>query len=383
MIRHPEIVAARYSRTAERRNNGPVTTPTRPSPGQSELARIVESTWAESTRRAYRSQWAQVQSWCDRNGVVSLPLGPEDLARHLRFTAQIARADGSPAAATSTLALRVAAANAVHRIAGLPEPGGHPVVVAALASIRRQRKRPPKQAAAFDVEMLRTTLSHFDFRHWPRSVAARRDAALLLLGFAGALRRSELVGLRTGDVSFQTGADSEPHLRVVIRASKTDQFGDGEVIAVPVGQHPLTCVPCAVRAWLVLSSIEGRPQTMAAARNLSAVSNTHHCDQPWPNSQADQPLLRRVYRSGAIGDGVLSGSSVGAVLERRMSAAGMDPERFSAHSLRAGFVTTADAGGALLTAIMRQTRHRKPETVMRYIRHANPMAGNAVKSVGL
>lgn len=366
-----------------RRDNGPVPTPTRPSPGQLELAQIVESTWAESTRRTYRGQWAQVVAWCDRNAVDAMPLEPTDLARHLRFSAQIARADGSPAAATSTLALRVAAANAVHRIAGLPEPGGHPVVVAAMASIRRQRKRPPKQAAAFDVEMLRTTLNHFDFRHWPHSVAARRDAALLLLGFAGALRRSELVGLRTGDVSFEAGGAAESYLRVVIRASKTDQFGDGEVIAIPVGQHPLTCVPCSVRAWLVLTSIEGRSQRMTATRDLSAVSNTHHCDQPWPDSQADQPLLRRVYRSGAIGDGALSGSSVGAVLERRMSAAGMDPEPFSAHSLRAGFVTTADAGGALLTAIMRQTRHRKPETVVRYIRHANPMAGNAVKSVGL
>ena len=360
-----------------------MTTPARPSIGAFELAQIVESTWADSTRRAYSSQWGQVQLWCQQQGVESLPLAPHVLARHLRFCAQVARADGSPAASTSTLALRVAAANAVHRVAGLPEPGRDAVVVAAMASIRRHRRRPPRQAAAFDVDMLRTTLSHMDFRHWPGSVAARRDAALLLLGFAGALRRSELVSLRASDVSFQRGGEVEPHLRVMIRVSKTDQFGAGDVIAVPVGARRDTCVPCAVRAWLVLSGADDRPGAMAAARELSRIDTDHHCDQPWPEVSADQPLLRRVHRFGAVGDQALSGSSVGAVLSRRMSAAGLDPQQFSAHSLRAGFVTTADAGGALLTAIMRQTRHRKPETVMRYIRHANPMAGNAVKSVGL
>lgn len=366
---------------AVRRNNEPVSSPLAEPPAHTELARIVESTWAESTQRAYRSQWAQVAGWCQQQGIEPLPLAPESLARHLRSAAQIARPDGSPACSTSTLSLRVAATNAVHRVAGLPEPGRHPVVVAALASIRRQRRRPPKQAAAFDVEMLRNTLQHFDFRCWPGSVAARRDAALLLLGFAGALRRSELVGLRVGDVEMVAGA--EPHLRVTIRASKTDQFGDGEVIAVPVGRHPETCVPCAVRAWLVVTSAEDRPQAMIAARTLHAKVGTHHCDQLWPQVDPNAALLRRVYRSGAIGAQPLSGSSVGAVLERRMAAAGLDAGGFSAHSLRAGFVTTADAGGALLTQIMRQTRHRKPETVMRYIRHANPMAGNAVKVVGL
>ena len=158
-----------------------------------------------------------------------------------------------------------------------------------------------------------------------------RDRALLLLGFAGALRRSELVALNVEDLDFCIEG-----LRVTIRHSKTDQAGATQQIAIPFGSRPETCPVTAVKRWLDYRSID------------------------------TGAIFRRLDR-----DDRLDAAAVGAILKKRAEAAGLDPERFSAHSLRSGLLTSAAMNGASIWKLMDQSRHKSVQTVRAYVRAAD------------
>ena len=349
------------------------------------VADLRAASLSSRTIAEYEKQWRGVQSWCQVMGVRSLPMSSQDLARHLAAVAD----DYS----VSTLAQRVAAINAAHRIAGLPAPGNDPMVSQVLAGLRHRRRAVPRRRAkALSLEHVRVLVSSLDQQTvtWPDAVAAHRDTALVLLGWTAALRRSEIVDLDWRHLSVETSADSV-HLRVRIDYSKTDQHGDGDTLAIPSGSHRLTCTPCAMHRWAHLVRTTSRPEAMSAvwdARSSSRAADAHHCglsDESWAQATngLDGPVFRSVTASGAISDRRLAGSSVGSILVRRAEQAGLSTTKLSAHSLRAGFITEADASGADLAAIMRQSRHRRPETVLGYIRHSNPLAGNAVTSLDL
>ncbi len=180
-----------------------------------------------------------------------------------------------------------------------------------------------------------------------RAHSRKRDRALLLLGFAGAFRRSELVGLNIGDVEF-----TDEGIVVHLRRSKTDQEGQGRKIGIPQLPHSDACPVRALRAWLDAAGIDSGP------------------------------LFRPVAVGGRIQADRLSDRAVALVVKRSLPA-GREAGRFAGHSLRAGFVTSAACGGASVKAIMRQTGHRSLETVMRYMRDASLFRGNALGSTGL
>ena len=170
--------------------------------------------------------------------------------------------------------------------------------------------------------------------HRADSLVGKRDRALLLLGFAGAFRRSELAALRVEDLTF--GADG---VDVLIRRSKTDQEGQGQVVAIPHGVH-LKPVE-SLQDWLQAAGIKAGP------------------------------IFRAVSRGGKVGEAALTGHSVANVVKRYAAAAGLDVSSFSGHSLRAGFVTSAADRGADLNRIMDVSRHVDPRTVRTYIRRAD------------
>jgi integrase len=173
------------------------------------------------------------------------------------------------------------------------------------------------------------------------TAADYRDRALLLLGFAGALRRSELVALNVEDLDFCSEG-----LRVTIRHSKTDQAGATQQIAIPFGSRPETCPVTAVKRWLSYRSIE----TGAIFRMLDR-------------------------------DDRLDAAAVGAILKKRAEAAGLDPEKFSAHSLRSGLLTSAAMNGASIWKLMDQSRHKSVQTVRSYVKSANLFETNVVKGL--
>ena len=343
----------------------------------------------DSTRAAYTGDWAKFQAWCATAGHVSLPADPAAVGEYLAQAADLIDESGAFVYAPATLARRLAGINAAHRAAGHPAPGADPGVAAVLRGIRATRNTPPRRAKPFRLEQLLTVLGTIETWFWPAAVIGRRDRALLLLGFAGALRRSELAALTVGDVAVADG-----DLIVRIRSSKTDQAAAGATIAYPRGHQVATCTACAVLDWARLVAAfdeEGRVGVLRVLHQDRARGRGHQCTQPaplqtWTDLAANEPevpLLRPVTKAATIGTGAISGATVHAVLTRRLAAAGIDPAGYSGHSLRAGFVTDAFTAGATAHEIMRQTRHASPATLETYARHYTPLEANAVTRIGL
>ena len=343
---------------------------------------------AVNTGLAYQSDWQQFERWCRLRGAVSLPATPQTVAAYLAAQANLADADGGWLYAPNTLGRRLAAITKAHEVAGVLSPCRNVEVTMTMSGIRRQRRSPPRRAAPLLLAELRTVLGRIELQRFPEAVIGRRDAALLLMGFAGAFRRSELVALTVEDVTLHP----QDGLHVRLQHSKTDQEGRGEVKALPYGTNPDTCPPCAYLRWRqVLDAAEGggRVEVLRLLRG-QAVQNesTHICRDPEdrPSDEVldgDRPLFRPVHKTGLPGSGALSGHVVGAVVKRRAAAGGLNPTKFSGHSLRAGFVTQAVRGGADAGSIMRQTGHRSHTMVELYRRENAPLINNAVTTLGL
>lgn len=281
---------------------------------------FIKHSLAEHTRRAYGSDMVHFLAWGG-----TIPSTPEMIADYLASLA------GSHA--TATLARRLASLSKAHRMQGLPNPVRDEIVRATMRGICRTYGAPQRQARALLPEDLRIVLEAFGER--PKDY---RDRALMLVGFAAALRRSELVALQVEDIELV-----EKGALVLIRRSKTDQQGLGRRVAVPNGRA-LHCPVSALKAWLTFS-------------NLST-----------------GPLFRAVDKHGNISNRSMSGEAVSDVVKTRLEAAGYEPAAFSCHSLRAGFVTAAALAGASSHQIRQTTGHKSDSSLSRYIRNLDPFA---------
>ncbi|MCJ2124787.1 site-specific integrase [Methylobacterium sp. J-077] len=305
-----------------------------------EAAELVRSyqqaSKADATVRAYRGDARVFQTWCARYGFRALPASPETVAAFV-----VSEAEAGLLA--STIGRRCAAITYAHKLAGFGDPTADEAVRATLKGIRRRVGVAPTQKAAATAEILATLLMRT-----PDTLSGKRDRALLALGFAGVFRRSELVALDVADLV----ADPEG-LRVRVRRSKTDQEGRGLEKAIPHGRfiRPVALV----REWLDAAGI------------------------------IEGPVFRPVSRSGNLRktDTVsglpprLTTQAVADIIKRYCAAAGLDASTFGAHSLRAGYITTAAERGADLARIMDQSGHRDPRTVVGYIRRANAFKGHS------
>jgi integrase len=236
----------------------------------------------------------------------------------------------------STISRRAAAIRYAHKLAGHPDPTETEHVRTALRGIRRTLRTATRQKAPATAEILAAMLSHC-----PQTLTGKRDRAILALGFAAALRRSEMAALNVEDLR-----EDKDGLRVQIRKSKTDQEGRGQEVAVPHGRH---LKPVAVvKEWLSASGI------------------------------TEGPLFRPVSRSGNVrGAARLTDRSIADIVKRYAGRIGLNMDDFGAHSLRAGFITTAADRDVELTRIMDVSRHRDVRTVTGYVRRANLFKGHA------
>jgi integrase len=292
---------------------------------------------AHNTTRAYRADWADWTTWCSDRDLVALPAAPETVALYL--TDLIGRGR-KPA----TLARRLVAIAKAHELAGHdPSPTSSAKVRTVWAGIRRTVGTAQTGKAAVLVEDLRAMLAAL-----PSSLRGKRDRALLLIGFAGAFRRAELVSLDVADLTFERAG-----LRVLLRKSKTDQEGKGRALGIPNGRHPNTCPVRALRAWLDAATI------------------------------TTGPVFRAVERDDQVAAGRLTAGVVGTVVKQAARAAGLDAAQYGGHSLRAGLATSAAAAGASERAIMAQTGHKSVTMVRRYIRDGELWRDNAAGAVGL
>lgn len=356
------------------------------------VAKYAKRSRSANTQRAYTSDWVKWEAWCRSMRRSALPAHPVDVATFISEAADATKADGTLAYSVATLSRWVASIGFAHSQAGYPRPGLDPVVSNVLSGIRRERAetsaRPlRRQAKPLMLGELKRTLDGVPVDGWPMGVIGYRDRAILLTGWAGALRSDSVVGLNVADLTWHP----DDGVWIRLRRSKTDQEGKGRNIAVPRGRHMVTCAPCALTRWVrLLLAAEGareageaqRPAVMRALFEVRE-QKQHVClIAPVGLDQAPVggPLFRSVHKTGSVGEGRLSPEVINHVVGRRAAAVGLSG--FTSHSMRAGFVTEASRQGLSTEMIMRQTGQTK-DTVEIYRRHQQPLEGNAVTHLGL
>ena len=295
----------------------------------------IEGAKAENTRRSYRSDWADFTAWCVKYRRQSMPASPDTVAYYL--------ADRSQDLKTSTLQRRLSTIAEAHRAAGIESPAKHAQVRYVWAGICREKGVAQSHMKPTLTKHIREMVENL-----PDSLLGVRDRALILLGYAGAMRRSELVGLDVTDLAI-----AEEGLVVMIRKSKTDQVGVGRKIGIPFGVHPETCPVRAVQAWIEEADID------------------------------EGPLFRSVNKHGDVSDRRLSDQVVADVVKRSLLAAGKSARKYAAHSLRAGLITQAAMACVSERAIQDQSGHKSLAVMRRYIRDGSLFRENAAAKVGL
>jgi site-specific recombinase XerD len=301
----------------------PVITPTENlpallAPDLAKAADLARQEKSEATRRAYASDFATFERWCAARGISALPSLAETVAAFLAYEAE-------QGLRPSTIGRRVAAIRYAHKLAGHVVPSDDERVKATMRGIRRTLgtavcKKMPATAERVISMALGTG----------GGLKGLRDRALLLVGFAGAFRRSELVALDVDDIE-----ECEIGVKITIRRSKTDQEGRGATIGIVRGS--IACPVAAVQAW----------------RGAAEITTG--------------PLFRSIGKGGKIGDR-LSDQTVGDIVKLHAKRVALDPALFAGHSLRAGFLTSAAKRGASIFKMMDQSRHRSVDSLRNYIR---------------
>ena len=282
-----------------------------------------------NTMHAYRGDWGEFQDWCAARGRSSLPASPATVAN---FASILAGAGKK----VPTIARKLAAIRFYHRGAGADNPTDNAGVAAILKGIRRTVGTAPRQKAPATVDIIHAMMARID----SETLRGKRDRALLLIGFAGAFRRSELISVAVADLTF-----SDKGVDIFLPRSKTDQEGKGQSVAILNGKalRPVD----RLKEWLSAAGI------------------------------TEGPIFRRINRGNHLSDDPLSAQSVALIVKRYAEAAGFDVATLSGHSLRAGFITSAAENRASISRIMEVSRHRDPRTVETYVRRADRFKDHA------
>jgi site-specific recombinase XerD len=283
---------------------------------------------AQATRRAYRSDFEIFRAWCDVRDALPLPASPESVAA---FLASEAKRGVSP----STLSRRLAAILYAHKLAGHASPTASETVKATLRGIKRTKRAATNRKTPATADKISAMAAATG-----DGARGLRNRALLLLGFAGAFRRSELVALDANDVQF-----CDSGLRIRIRKSKTDQEGEGATIAIVPGTF--ACPVKATQEWLNTARIQ------------------------------TGPIFRPISKAGRVLNRRLSDRTVAEVVKTAARCIGLKAKDFSGHSLRSGFLTSAARRGASIFKMMDVSRHKSVDTLRSYVRDAELFADHA------
>jgi site-specific recombinase XerD len=302
--------------------------PALPSAEVEAAAAYAKAEKAPATRRAYKSDFDLFCAWCSERRAVSLPAAPETVAAFLGFEA-------ARHIKPSTIGRRLAAIGYAHRLAGYPLQTEDERVLATLRGIRRSNGTAPfrKAPATADKIIAMAPIGR-------ERLSDCRDRALLLVGFAGAFRRSELVALNVEDIE-----EKAEGVRINIRHSKTDQEGRGEVIAIPRGS--IACPVVALMTWIASASI------------------------------TEGAVFRPLAKGGRVLSARLTDRSVAEIIKSHAARVGLEPAQFSGHSLRSGFLTSAAARGASIFKLADQSRHKSMDVLRSYVQDAELFRNHA------
>lgn len=290
---------------------------------EADIRHYVEQALSDNTRKAYRNDLVHYTAWGG-----AIPSSPEQVSAYLTAHAGIL--------SIATLQRRLVSITKAHTMSGYPDPVKSDLVKLTMRGIRRVHGKPQAQVSPILKEDLTVMLSHV-----PDTVKGRRDRAMLLLGFCGALRRSELAAVKIEDLEFTAQG-----IILTLPRSKTDQTGQGRKIGIPKGRGRI-CPVGSVGFWM---------------KQLSEESG---------------PLFRPIAKGGVVGVDQLSDRAVADIIKHYAEKAGLNPVKYSGHSLRSGLATSAAQHGASSWKIRAQTGHKSDAMLARYIRDGDLFSNNA------
>ena len=305
---------------------------------QEETLKNLKNSKALNTVRAYKSDFEDFSLFCAKNGFNNLPSEPKVVSLYLTYLS-------SRDSKISTIKRRIVSIGVIHKMKGHYLDTKHPVIIENLMGIRRRKGTIQKGKKPLLINNLKIIIDVIDKELIP-DLKKLRNKALLLLGFSGGFRRKELVSLNIEDTEFVFEG-----LKITLKKSKTDQFGEGFAKGIPHFENSIYCPVTSLKRWINLSKIKKGPIFVRFTKG-SKITNTRLTDQ-----------------------------SVALIIKEYLLKAGIDNKNYSGHSLRSGFATSAAEAGAEERSIMAITGHKSTEMVRRYIKEANLFKNNALNKI--
>ncbi len=299
----------------------------------------LKSSKANNTLRAYKSDFRDFSVFCSKHGLNALPSEPKIVSLYLTHLSKKSK--------ISTLRRRLVSISMVHKIKGHYLDTKHPIIVENLMGIKRVNGSIQKGKKPLLINHLKLIIDVID-KQKIEEIKKLRDKSIILTGFGGGFRRSELISIDYEDLEFVAEG-----LKIIIKRSKTDQFGEGMIKGLPYFNNQMYCPVVNLQKWLEISKIK------------------------------TGPIFRRFSKGSAITDKRLTDQSVVLLIKEYLNLAGIENKNFAGHSLRSGFATVAAESGADERSIMAMTGHKTTQMVRRYIREANIFKNNALNKVKL
>ena len=299
----------------------------------------LKSSKANNTLRAYKSDFKDFGAFCSKHGFSSLPTEPKIVSLYLTYLSKNSK--------FSTLRRRLVSISMVHKLKGHYLDTKHPIIVENLMGIRRVKGSIQKGKKPILINHLKSIINSINEQNTNENKKLR-DKTIILIGFGGGFRRTELISIDYEDLEFVPEG-----VKITLRKSKTDQFGEGMVKGIPYFDDENYCPVINLRKWLEISKINSGP------------------------------IFKRFSKGLILTDNRLTDQSVVLLIKEHLRFAGIENKNFAGHSLRSGFATVAADSGADERSIMAMTGHKTTQMVRRYIREANLFKNNALNKIKL
>ena len=305
---------------------------------QEETLLNLQNSKAINTVRAYKSDFKDFGLFCAQNGFKSLPSEPKIVSLYLTFLS-------TKDAKMSTLKRRLVSIGVIHKLKGFYLDTKHPSIIENIMGIKRRKGSIQRSKKPILINNLKALINAIDEKI-DSEIKKLRDRTIILIGFSGGFRRNEIVSLNYDDLDFVPEG-----VKIDIRRSKTDQFGEGSVKALPYFDNSKYCPVVSLKKWISVSEI---------------------------NSGS---LFRRFLKGSKLSEKRLTDQTVALLIKEYLQLTGIDSRNYSGHSLRSGFATSAAEAGAEERSIMAMTGHKSTEMVRRYIKEANLFKNNALNKI--
>ena len=305
---------------------------------QQETLLNLQSSKANNTVRAYKSDFNDFSLFCTQNGFKSLPSEAKIVSLYLTH---LSTKDFK----MSTLKRRLVSIGIIHKLKGHYLDTKHPIILENVMGIKRRKGSVQRGKKPILINDLIKVINVID-EELGNEIKKSRDRSIILIGFSGGFRRNEIVSLDYQDLDFVSEG-----LKINLKKSKTDQFGEGSVKALPYFNNTQYCPVISLKKWINISNINSGP------------------------------LFRRFSKSFNLSNNRLTDQTVALLIKKYLRLAGINSKNYSGHSLRSGFATSAADAGAEERSIMAMTGHKSPEMVRRYIKEANLFKNNPLNKL--